>query len=55
MEGLTDLEIKHNIRDGPKKMKKRTKTLRRKLEKLGVKLGPDGIADFSSIKNPEVL
>lgn len=49
MNGLTDEEIKHQIRDSPAKIKKRSKALLKKLEKLGVHLDSEGNVDLSSV------
>lgn len=46
LDGLTDKEIKNQIRDSPSKIKKRTRKLRKKLEKLGVTLNSNGSIEY---------
>ncbi|KRX01188.1 hypothetical protein PPERSA_03692 [Pseudocohnilembus persalinus] len=54
LSNLTDQEIKAQIRDSPKKIKKRSQQLLNKLEKFGVQLNDQGEIDFSSIPYPHL-
>ncbi|EAS01672.1 hypothetical protein TTHERM_01207720 (macronuclear) [Tetrahymena thermophila SB210] len=51
LQGLTDSQIRSEIQNSPAKMKKRTRNLVKKLERLGVVLKQDGEVDFSAVKN----
>ena len=51
LQGLTDQQIQAEIQNSPAKMKKRTRALVKKLEKLGVTLKENGEVDYSQVKN----
>lgn len=55
LKGLSDREIVQKVLEGPKRVKKNSKSLVKKLEKLNVTLRDDGTVDYSNVPYDHVV